>query len=72
MVALAGYDRLTAASAALTALGNVGPGIGEVGAYENFAHFPGAVLVVLSFAMLIGRLELCTVLAPLSRRFWRH
>jgi len=71
-VALSGYDLLTAVSAALTTLGNVGPGIGEVGAYDNFAHFPGSVKIVLSFAMLIGRLELFTVLALLSRRFWRN
>lgn len=72
VVALYGYDLLTAASAALTTLGNVGPGIGEVGAYDNFSHFPGVVKVVLSFAMLVGRLELFTVLALCSRRFWRH
>lgn len=72
VVAAHGYDLPTAASAALTAIGNVGPGIGEVGAYDNFAHFPPFVKVALSFAMLVGRLEIFTVLALFSRRFWRH
>lgn len=72
IVAAHGYDLLTAFSATLTTLGNVGPGIGEVGAYDNFAHFPPAVKVTLSAAMFVGRLEIFTVLALLSRRFWRH
>lgn len=72
VVAAHGYDLLTAVSASLTTLGNVGPGIGEIGAYDNFSHFPPAVKLALSFAMLVGRLEIFTVLALFSRRFWRH
>ena len=71
VVAAYGYDLMTAVSASLTAIGNVGPGIGEVGAYDNFAHFPGAVKLVLSWLMLLGRLEVFTLLAPMSREFWR-
>ena len=72
VVAAYGYDLPTAISASLTTLGNVGPGIGHVGAYDNFAHFPQLVKVTLSLTMLVGRLEIFTVLALFSRRFWRH
>ncbi|MCP4900293.1 MAG: TrkH family potassium uptake protein, partial [bacterium] len=43
VVAAYGYDVLTSLTASLTAIGNVGPGLGEVGAYDNFAHCPGGV-----------------------------
>ncbi|MGV8039354.1 MAG: TrkH family potassium uptake protein [Thermoanaerobaculaceae bacterium] len=72
VVAAHGYDLPTSVSASLTTLGNVGPGIGEVGAYDNFSHFPPLVKLALSLAMLVGRLEIFTVLALFSRRFWRH
>jgi len=70
-VAAYDYDVLTSITASLTALGNVGPGLGEVGAYDNFAHFPSPIKIVLSFLMLFGRLEIFTLLALLSREFWR-
>ena len=72
IVAAAGYDLETAFSAALTAIGNVGPGLGEVGAYDNFAHFPPVVKLVLSFCMLAGRLEVFTLLVLLMPQFWRR
>ncbi len=72
VVAAHGYDILTATSAALTALGNVGPGIGEVGAYDNFAHLPALVKLTLSGLMLLGRLEIFTLLVLFSRRFWQR
>ncbi len=72
VVAAHGYDLLTAVSSALTAIGNVGPGIGDVGAYDNFAHFPAMVKLVLSGCMLFGRLEIFTLLALVTRDFWRR
>ena len=63
---------MTCISAALTSVGNVGPGLGEVGAYDNFAHFPGFVKITLAVCMLFGRLEIFTLLAMCSREFWRH
>jgi len=72
VVALAGYDVLTALSASLTAIGNVGPGLGHVGSYDNFAHFPGVVKITLAVCMLFGRLEIFTLLALFSREFWRR
>jgi len=67
-----GYDLVTALSAALSAIGNVGPGLAEVGAYDNFAHFPHVVKLVLSFCMIAGRLEVFTVLVLLVPEFWRR
>jgi trk system potassium uptake protein TrkH len=72
VVAAHGYDLMTAISAAMTAIGNVGPGLGEVGAYDNFSHFPGLVKIVLAGCMLFGRLEVFTILALFSREFWRR
>ncbi len=72
VVAAYGYDLMTAISAGLTSIGNVGPGLGEIGAYDNFAHFPGPVKIVLAGCMLFGRLEVYTLLALFSREFWRR
>ncbi len=72
VVAAAGYDLVTAFSAAFTALSNVGPGLGEVGAYDNFAALPGFVKAVLTLCMLAGRLEVFTVLVLVVPRFWRR
>lgn len=68
-----GLDLLTAISAAATAISNVGPGIGDiVGPTGNFATLPDLAKWVLSLAMLLGRLEIFTVLVILSPAFWRH
>ncbi len=72
VVAFAGYDLVTAVSAALTAVGNVGPALGEVGPTDNFGHFPGYVKLTLCFCMLAGRLELFTILVLLLPGFWRR
>jgi trk system potassium uptake protein TrkH len=72
IVSAYGYDLLTSVSAAMTAIGNVGPGLGEIGAYDNFAHMPGGAKIVLAVLMLFGRLEIFTLLAMLSREFWRQ
>jgi trk system potassium uptake protein TrkH len=72
VVAAHGYDLLTSISAGLTAIGNVGPGLGEIGAFDNFAHAPGLVKMVLAACMLFGRLEIFTLLAIFTRDFWRR
>ena len=61
----------TAFGAVATSLGNVGPGIGEVGPMFNFSAMPAAGKWLLSALMLLGRLELFTVLMLLSPHFWR-
>jgi trk system potassium uptake protein TrkH len=71
-VGSAGYDVVTCVSTALTAVGNVGPGLGEVGPSDDFAHFPSYVKIVLSLAMIAGRLEIFTVLVLFFPRFWRR
>lgn len=68
-----GYDFQTAASTVLTALSNVGPGIGSmVGPAGNFAEMSNPALLLLSILMLMGRLEIVTVLIILSPLFWRN
>jgi trk system potassium uptake protein TrkH len=67
-----GLDYLTAMSGALSALANVGPGHGPmIGPTGNFATLPDGGKWLLSFAMLIGRLELFTVLVLFAPSFWR-
>ena len=60
-----------AISAALACINNLGPGLNEVGPAGNYAMLSSFQLWVLSFAMLLGRLELLTVLVILVPAFWR-
>ena len=64
-------DFSTAFGAVATTLGNIGPGIGAVGPLDNFFAIPSAGKWLLSFLMLLGRLELFTVLMLLSPYYWR-
>jgi trk system potassium uptake protein TrkH len=64
-------DILTALSASVSALGNVGIALGTVGPAENFAHLPGAAKGVLSFCMFLGRLELFSLMILFLPDFWR-
>ena len=67
-----GLDFITAVSGAATAICNVGPALGEIiGPSGNFAALPDAAKWVLSFGMLLGRLELFTVMVMLAPSFWR-
>lgn len=73
LLGLMGLDLVTAISGAATAVGNVGPGLGPtIGPAGNFASLPPAAKWVLAIAMLLGRLELFTVLALLARGFWKQ
>lgn len=68
-----GLDFLTAMSGAATSISNVGPGLGNViGPAGTFAPLPDSAKWVLCFGMLLGRLELFTVLVMLSPHFWRR
>jgi trk system potassium uptake protein TrkH len=68
-----GADFLTAMSGALTAMANVGPGLGEaIGPTGNFQSLTDVAKWILSFAMLLGRLGVFTVLVLLSPAFWRE
>ena len=72
MTAAEDLPLMTAISASATALGNVGPGMGEVGPVGNFAGLTDFSKVVLSVLMLLGRLELFTVLVLFTSAFWRR
>ena len=71
-MALAGYEFATASSSVITALSNVGPGIGPlVGPAGNFSMMHDPELLVLTLAMLLGRLEVLTVMVLLVPIFWK-
>ena len=71
VMAMLGVDFMTAIGSVATCIGNIGPGIGTVGPVDNFAHIPDAGKWVLAFLMLLGRLELFTVLMLFTPYFWR-
>ncbi len=72
-LSLVGLDFVTAMSGSATALSNVGPGLGPIiGPAGTFQPLPDSAKWILSFAMLLGRLELFTVLVMLSPHFWRR
>ncbi|MEN0000687.1 MAG: TrkH family potassium uptake protein, partial [Pseudomonadota bacterium] len=72
LLAMTGADFITSVSGSLTALSNVGPGLGpEIGPAGNFGGLAESAKWILSFGMLLGRLELFTVLVLLSPAFWR-
>lgn len=69
-VGLSGADPLTTAGSAVSAIGSVGPGFGEVGPAGSFQGMHGPVKLVLCLAMLLGRLEIYPVLTVLRPSFW--
>jgi trk system potassium uptake protein TrkH len=71
-LSMTGMDLITASSAAGSALANVGPGLGEViGPAGNYESLSDPAKWILTTAMLVGRLELLTILVLLIPRFWR-
>jgi trk system potassium uptake protein TrkH len=69
---LTGLDFLTAVSGAATSIANVGPGLGDIiGPTGTFEPLPDAAKWLLSAGMLLGRLELFTVLVLFLPSFWR-
>jgi trk system potassium uptake protein TrkH len=72
LLAGAGYDLATSISAALTTIGNVGPGLGQVGPTDHFAHLPDGIKLSLSACMIAGRLEIISLLALFHPLFWRR
>ncbi len=72
LLGLTGLDVVTSVSGAATALGNIGPGLGDtIGPAGNFASLNDTAKWILSAAMLIGRLELMAVFVLLTATFWR-
>jgi len=73
LLALTGLDMMTSLSGALTALANTGPGLGPIiGPTGNYATLPDTTKWILAFAMVLGRLELATVLVVFTPTFWRN
>ncbi|TEU19047.1 MAG: TrkH family potassium uptake protein [Anaerolineales bacterium] len=64
-------DLGTAVSCTIACLGNIGPGLNAVGATQNYAEIPSTGKAILVFFMLLGRLELYTVLVIFSPGFWK-
>lgn len=69
-LAFTGLDLMTAFSAVAACINNLGPGLGEVGA--NYASINDPAKWILCFAMLLGRLEIFTLLVILTPSFWRQ
>jgi trk system potassium uptake protein TrkH len=65
-----GVEPVTAYAAAAACITNLGPGLGDVSA--NYASLNSAAKLILSFAMLLGRLEIFTLLVLFTPSFWRH
>ncbi len=67
-----GIDMLTAIGASLSTVGNVGPAFGMVGPVDNYGWMDGMELGVLTFMMLVGRLEIYTVLLLFHPETWKR
>lgn len=72
VMAMLGLDFESALGSTIATLGNIGPGLGKVGPVGNYAFIPGAGKWFLSFMMLLGRLELFTILIFFSMAFWKR
>jgi trk system potassium uptake protein TrkH len=70
LISALGYDFNTSVGAVATCLGNIGPGFGKVGPMDNFAFISIPGKWILSFLMLLGRLELFTVLILFTPYYW--
>lgn len=72
IITIQGIDLISSATAVAATLGNVGPGFGVVGPTSTFAGLSGFSKILLSFCMLMGRLEIYTVIALLFPSFWKR
>ena len=71
LMAASGMDLVSAGGSVIATLSNIGPGLGSVGPTDNYAHIAPFGKTVLMFCMLLGRLELFTVLVLIFPTFWR-
>ena len=69
---VSGISVTTSVGAVVTTLGNIGPGFGAVGPASTFVDLPSLAKVFLSFLMILGRLELFTVLILLTPYYWQR
>jgi len=71
VMSMFGLDFMSAMGSVTATLGNIGPGLGSVGPVDNFSHIPQGGKLFLCFLMLLGRLELFTVLILFMPFFWQ-
>ncbi len=72
VLSLGAVDLVTASTAAIAMISNIGPGLGAVGPTANYAWFSDGQKVAMVLLMWLGRLEFFAILALADRRFWRH
>lgn len=72
LLLLSGLDLITAFSAVIVTVNNIGPGLGLVGPANNFSGLTDFQLWICTFAMLLGRLELLSVMVLFTAQFWRR
>lgn len=72
LLAATGMDLVSSGAAVIATLSNIGPGLGSIGPIDNYSHIPAFGKVVLIVCMLMGRLELFTVLVLFIPSFWRR
>ena len=72
IISLFGYDIMSSIGASIAAIGNIGPGWGDFGPTDNFAGLPYLAKWVLIMLMMVGRLEIFTVLIIFSPAFWKQ
>ena len=70
LLMFAGLDQVTAYSATAATMNNLGPGLGEVA--QNYGSLGETAKWILSFSMLVGRLEVLTIIAIFHKAFWRQ
>jgi trk system potassium uptake protein TrkH len=71
-MSLLGLDFISSLGAVAASIGNIGPGLGSVGPTDNYAHIPTIGKWLLSFLMLVGRLEIYPVIIFISPAFWKE
>jgi len=71
IIMLSGMSPSESAGASATSMAGIGPGLGRSGNMGNFAHFPHIAKITMAALMLIGRLEVFTILCLFSRSFWK-
>jgi len=71
VLSMTGLDFMTSLTASASSIGNIGPGLGDIGPSDSWGHLSDFAKWLTSFCMLLGRLEIFTVLVLFSRSFWR-
>ena len=72
ILSILGLDLTTSLTASAASIGNIGPGLATIGPNENWGHFPILAKWLCSFCMLLGRLEIFTVLILFNYSFWKE